>query len=93
MLGEAGHDLLTGGDGQDTLIGNAGNDTLKGGLGDDLLIGGLGKDSLEGDAGTNTGLGGQGGAARAGFSRQEPRDSLSGITLIDEGLATVFAWE
>ena len=93
LLGEAGHDLLTGGDGQDTLIGNAGNDTLKGGLGDDLLIGGLGKDSLEGDAGTNTGLGGQGGAARAGASRQEPRDSLSGITLIEEGFSTVFAWE
>ena len=53
---EAGHDLLFGGDGLDTLIGGVGNDTLNGGDGDDLLIGGLGRDSLDGQSGNDTGL-------------------------------------
>ncbi len=93
LVGQNGHDLLMGGDGQDTLIGSAGHDTLKGGLGDDLLIGGLGKDSLDGEAGNDTGLGGQGGAARGGTGLKNAGDSLIGIELLNEDLATLFPWE
>lgn len=93
LVGQNGHDLLMGGDGQDTIIGGVGNDTLLGGLGDDLLIGGLGKDSLDGESGNDTGLGGQGAAARGGNGLKNSGDSLTGIELLNEEFATLFAWE
>ena len=64
-----GPDLLTGGDGNDTLladrgndsiIGGAGTDSLFGGSGDDGIFGGTGSDTLDGGAGNDT-LDGQGG--------------------------------
>ena len=70
-----------------------GNDTLKSGLGDDLLSGELGKDSLDGEEGNDTGLGGQGGAARGGNGLKNSGDSLVGIELLNEDLATLLAWE
>lgn len=91
LVGQNGHDLLMGGDGQDTIIGGVGNDTLLGGLGDDLLIGDLGRDSLDGEAGNDTGLGGQGAAARGGTGVKNSGDSLTGIELLDEDFATLFA--
>ncbi len=42
--------MLTGGDGNDTLIGAGGYDTLVGGQGADILIGGAGWDKLTGGA-------------------------------------------
>jgi hypothetical protein len=52
--------LLTGGDGNDTLLGAAGDDTLKGGYGADLLKGGIGDDDLYGQAGNDRLFGGTG---------------------------------
>src|SRR5207249_2576928 len=40
LVGGAGADVLTGGNGRDLLIGGSGADTLRGGGGDDILIGG-----------------------------------------------------
>ncbi|UPV96478.1 M10 family metallopeptidase C-terminal domain-containing protein [Paracoccus denitrificans] len=44
MFGDAGDDLLGGGDGHDLIEGGDGNDTLVGGRGCDTLVGGLGAD-------------------------------------------------
>ncbi len=46
--------VITGGNGADSLVGGAGNDTLNGGNGNDLLSGGTGNDWLDGGLGTNT---------------------------------------
>lgn len=52
LIGTAGHDVLTGGRGDDTLIGYSGNDVLDGGSGVDMLVGGAGNDVyLVGEAG------------------------------------------
>lgn len=40
LLGEAGNDILYGGNGRNLLIGGAGSDSLNGGNSDDILIGG-----------------------------------------------------
>jgi Ca2+-binding RTX toxin-like protein len=45
LSGEAGDDVLYGGEDDDTLKGDAGNDTLTGGTGGDRLEGGAGNDS------------------------------------------------
>ena len=58
--GNAGNNVITGGDLADTLNGGLGNDTLNGGLGNDTLNGGDGNDALNGgdDADTlNGGIG------------------------------------
>lgn len=47
--GNAGNNIITGGDLADTLSGLAGNDTLNGGLGADTMIGGEGNDVYEVD--------------------------------------------
>ncbi|MGH2905629.1 MAG: S8 family serine peptidase [Solirubrobacterales bacterium] len=46
-------EMVTGGDGNDTLTGSSGNETLNGGPGDDALDGGLGADTLIGGSGSN----------------------------------------
>ncbi|HCM46734.1 MAG TPA: hypothetical protein DIS98_04270, partial [Colwellia sp.] len=54
--GQAGDDVLIGGDGGDVLSGGSGDDYLSGGEGNDFLIGGTGKDTfvwLEGDSGVD----------------------------------------
>lgn len=76
-----------------TLWGGGGNDTLSGGAGNDRLDGGDGRDTLLGGAGNDTGLGGQGGAARGGNGLKNSGDSFAGIELLNEDLATLFAWE
>ena len=48
LIGGNGANELQGGDGDDILLGNGGSDNLNGGLGMDLLIGGSGTDSLHG---------------------------------------------
>ena len=52
--GNAGDDILTGGDGDDKLYGGAGDDELNGGEGDDYLAGKYGEDELSGGAGNDT---------------------------------------
>ncbi len=51
LLGGAGNDTITAGDGDDYVRGGAGNDVLDGGHGVDVLIGGSGDDRLEGGHG------------------------------------------
>ncbi|KWV56940.1 hypothetical protein AS026_32535 [Rhizobium altiplani] len=46
--GNAGNNIISGGDLADTLSGLGGNDTLNGGIGTDTLIGGAGTDTLNG---------------------------------------------
>ena len=58
LTGSGKADLLTGGEGHDSLIGNAGADTLTGGAGNDTLLGGAGMDSLIGGTGNDVLTGG-----------------------------------
>ena len=58
--GNAGNNVISGGDLADTLSGLDGNDTLNGGADNDTLIGGLGNDTLNGGAGADTMRGGAG---------------------------------
>ena len=60
LVGSAGDDEISGGEGDDTLVGGAGDDRLFGDLGDDTLTGGDGNDILEGDLGDDTLVGGAG---------------------------------
>ncbi len=60
LMGNGGHNLLSGLGGNDTLDGGAGNDTLAGNGGNDSLLGGLGDDLLHADGGSDTVDGGVG---------------------------------
>ena len=53
LVGTAGNDTLTAGDGNTEIFGLAGRDTLIGGAGDDILSGGTGKDTLTGGGGAD----------------------------------------
>ncbi|SPF80459.1 Hint domain-containing protein [Pseudoprimorskyibacter insulae] len=53
-VADTDNDLITAGDGSDTIYGNAGNDTIDAGAGDDSIIGGAGNDSLTGGADQDT---------------------------------------
>jgi Ca2+-binding RTX toxin-like protein len=72
--------LVTGTDGDDTLIGGRGGDTLVGEAGNDLLNGNTGKDTLLGGEGNDL-LAGQGGS-----------DVLTGGAGNDEFFGSVFDW-
>ena len=69
LTGDAGSNLLSGGDGNDILVGGGGidalaggdgNDTLNGQAGNDVLTGGPGNDGMAGEAGTDSFAGGDG---------------------------------
>ncbi len=60
LIGNAGHNELHGGDGNDVEIGGKGDDALHGDAGNDVLNGGDGKDSLAGGAGSDLLNGGGG---------------------------------
>ncbi|CAN5348690.1 hypothetical protein BH09PLA1_BH09PLA1_13920 [soil metagenome] len=60
FFGDAGNDILRGGNRNDTLDGGAGNDRLFGEAGDDLLLGGAGNDTIRGGRGNDTLNGGAG---------------------------------
>jgi hypothetical protein len=47
LFGDAGNDLLTGGDNADTIVGGDGNDTVIGGAGGDAMTGGAGNDVFQ----------------------------------------------
>ncbi|MBI0536780.1 hypothetical protein D9599_14480 [Roseomonas sp. KE2513] len=64
-MGEAGNDLVFGGDGNDTLYGEAGDDHLRGDGGDDTLIGSDGTNILVGGAGNDVFVHGPASAAGA----------------------------
>jgi Ca2+-binding RTX toxin-like protein len=75
--GEAGADLLIGGDARDLLMGGDGDDDLSGGGGDDPLVGGAGNDTAEGGAGSDY-LFGPAFAASGSFATGSGRDDLAG---------------
>lgn len=60
LSGGDGNDTLIGSSGADHLYGDAGNDVLKGGDGDDLMYGGAGKDKLVGGKGADRLIGDDG---------------------------------
>ena len=60
VLESGGNDVLSGGDGQDTLMGNAGDDTIHGGEGRDVLQGETGNDRMFGGSDNDTIYGGSG---------------------------------
>ena len=86
LIGGAGRDNLTGGNGDDALLGGDGNDTLTGGAGFDQLVGGDGNDTLiAGPVSSPTGdllLGGLGndtlvGAGNGRLFGEEGRDTIT----------------
>jgi Ca2+-binding RTX toxin-like protein len=60
ILGEAGHDLIVGGNAADLLDGGAGVDRIHGMSGDDVILGGDGDDVLNGQDGDDVMAGGGG---------------------------------
>jgi Ca2+-binding RTX toxin-like protein len=56
----ASYDILSGGNGNDSILGGAGNNTLYGGVGDDILNGGSGSDVLDPGTGADNIDGGVG---------------------------------
>ncbi len=60
IVGTAGNDTLSGGDGNDEIYGLAGADKLNGDNGNDVLVGGDGNDRLDGGADEDTLFGGAG---------------------------------
>jgi Ca2+-binding RTX toxin-like protein len=60
ITGSYGDDILTGGDGPDTLLGLRGSDMVDGGAGDDVVRGGRGIDDDAGSDGDDTVFGGLG---------------------------------
>jgi len=60
LYGGQGNDLLTGGQGADSLYGNNGDDWINGGTDADLIYGNQGRDTLVGESGDDTFYGGQG---------------------------------
>lgn len=73
ITGDGGDNLLSGGDGDDTVSGLGGRDTLFGGSGDDLLRGGGGRDFLQ-DVGGDDRLEGGGGDDALTIVRIGPLD-------------------
>ncbi|EJK45566.1 hypothetical protein THAOC_35817, partial [Thalassiosira oceanica] len=84
LHGEAGNDVLSGGDGGDELDGGDGNDRLDGGNGLDALYGGAGNDALSSGAGNDHLEGGggndrlDGGAGEDVLYGDNGNDTLSG---------------
>jgi Ca2+-binding RTX toxin-like protein len=68
----AGDDTFTGDAGREVVAGGDGNDTLTGGPGDDLLDGGNGNDTLTGDGGRDELRGGDGDDALDGDRFDDP---------------------
>lgn len=60
IMGHAGHDKITAGQGDDDIYGGAGNDFMRAGQGNDLIVGCDGHDVLDGQAGADTLQGGAG---------------------------------
>ncbi|MGO4380134.1 hypothetical protein AB4Z19_17795 [Pseudoduganella sp. RAF19] len=78
LTGTDGNDSLVGDSTNDTLLGNGGNDTLSGDYGHDLLNGGDGDDVLIGGDGDNTMYGGDGNDTLIGTSEDKLLDGGAG---------------
>ena len=77
FTGDGVDNVVSGGNGNDTLDGAGGNDTLSGNGGNDSLIGGTGDDSLDGGAGNDKMSGGSGNDSYV--------INAAGDTIIEEG--------
>jgi Ca2+-binding RTX toxin-like protein len=82
LSGGDGNDTMLGGWGNDTLHGDAGNDSLVGGVGDNLIYGGLGSDTIRGDGINPNGTD----VAAAGESYDDTIHGGDGADLIHGGL-------
>jgi Ca2+-binding RTX toxin-like protein len=60
LSGENGNDTILGSNGNDTILGGNGNDAVNGGAGNDSLLGQAGNDTLAGGLGNDTLSGGEG---------------------------------
>ena len=60
QVGDGADNIISGGNGKDTLYGAGGNDTLNGNNGVDAVYGQAGNDTLNGDSGDDTLYGGSG---------------------------------
>ena len=94
LAGNAGANILDGGDGNDTLegyggddmlMGNDGDDWLVAGTGDDVLMGGDGADHLYGDTGDDTLIGGDGDDVLIANSGDDTLIGGDGDDMIDGG--------
>ncbi|MGE0767428.1 MAG: calcium-binding protein [Hyphomicrobiaceae bacterium] len=79
------HDVMDGGDGDDTMFGMSGNDTLHGGDGNDKLWGNSGDDHLDGGAGNDVLSGGSGDDTLLGGAGDDALDGNSGNDVMDGG--------
>lgn len=81
----SGDDIITSGNGDDTLDGGAGNDTLTSGSGDDTIFGGLGNDTLNGGSGDDIIEGGEGDDTLKGGSGDDDLKGGAGNDTISAG--------
>ncbi|ABD05515.1 Hemolysin-type calcium-binding region [Rhodopseudomonas palustris HaA2] len=81
----AGNDVITGGNGDDSLDGGAGNDTIAGGNGNDTLSGGDGNDAIDGGSGNDIVDGGLGNDTLKGGSGNDVIAAGDGDDTVDAG--------
>lgn len=91
LSGEDGDDTLIGGGSADTMLGGAGRDLLRGGAGEDSLRGGAGLDYLRGGADEDVFVFAAITEAGTGSTRDVITDFLSGIDQIDLQLIDAIA--
>jgi len=84
--------VLTGGEGNDTLLTGAADDVINGGAGNDIITGGLGKDLLTGGAGADIfDYDAQAESSTGAATIDQILDFVSGTDAIDVDFATMFA--
>lgn len=91
--GNATANIMTGGNGNDTLYGMGGNDQLNGGSGNDTLDGGDGVDNLQGGIGDDIMLGGAGVDTLSGGTGNDRLNGGTGNDTLDGGTGNdIFAF-
>lgn len=92
-IGNATANLMTGGNGNDTLSGMGGNDQLVGGSGNDTLDGGDGVDNLQGGIGDDVLFGGAGVDTLSGGTGNDRLNGQAGNDIMDGGTGNdIFAF-
>lgn len=85
MLGRAGNDIITGGDGVDTIEGGVGEDAISSYSGDDNIDGGADNDTIDGGDGNDTIKGGSGDDTINGGDNDDDIDGGADNDTIDGG--------
>lgn len=92
-IGNATANLMTGGNGNDTLSGMGGNDQLVGGSGNDTIDGGDGVDNLQGGIGDDVLFGGAGVDTLSGGTGNDRLNGQAGNDIMDGGTGNdIFAF-